>query len=330
MHANAAAALLTPATALQLTEAIISKRLENLDFLRRLFDGQALWLDCIALSPGGLAAGSELSPATLAQRTRQWFEFSYAAAELLDVPVLDQFLEAMLALVESHAFRSASLPVQGVKSIISTFSSGRSKTGISPFSVGVTTSSPRPAFVGEGPAASSITSFARAIFSRRPASQSAPAASPAQHTQPIPTAAASASLAAPSRFRAVHDLDYTRVVFALTDVLGFVYRRCMPDPSDEVGTARQARQLLRLDALLKHHFFGCLSREVQAAADAVLDGRLLSTIALVEACDSDSSSPAAPGDYFSPSAQPGGDAVTRAHPPSHENLDSLATLAAMV
>lgn len=97
----------------ELIEYIINKRVKNLDYIRRVHEGKAYWLNIVKIRPEDII--QFYHPDTLKKRVVQWFYLGISIAPLLQLDNGYQFIRACAQLIEEFEYHFANMAVQGMK-----------------------------------------------------------------------------------------------------------------------------------------------------------------------------------------------------------------------
>jgi hypothetical protein len=97
----------------EMIEYLVNKRVKNLDYLKRVHDGQVFWLNVVKISTADIER--YYHPQTLQKRIQQWFFLGVSIAPLLQLENGWNFVRACSQLMEEYEYHFANVAVQGMK-----------------------------------------------------------------------------------------------------------------------------------------------------------------------------------------------------------------------
>lgn len=105
--------LVTNDSKAQLLEYIVKKRVDNLDYIRRVHEGKVFWLNCVKITPQDIE--QYYHPQTLQKRVQQWFYMGVSIAPLLQLENGYHFIRSCAQLMEEYEYHFSNVAVQGMK-----------------------------------------------------------------------------------------------------------------------------------------------------------------------------------------------------------------------
>ncbi|KAL0488758.1 hypothetical protein AKO1_003897 [Acrasis kona] len=97
----------------QLLEYVVKKRVDNLDYIRRVHEGKAFWLNTVKITPQDIQ--QYYHPQTLQKRVQQWFYMGVSIAPLLQLENGYLFVRSCAQLMEEYEYHFSNVAVQGMK-----------------------------------------------------------------------------------------------------------------------------------------------------------------------------------------------------------------------
>ncbi len=96
----------------EMIEYIVNKRVRNLDYLRRVHEGNVFWLNIVKIQTCDIERFYQ--PQTLQKRVQQWFYLGMSIAPLLGKEHGWSFLRACSQLMEEYEYHFANAAIQGM------------------------------------------------------------------------------------------------------------------------------------------------------------------------------------------------------------------------